>query len=655
MVRSASASERPLPPLHGHCWYCPPARRPVSLHHRLHIPRPLRRPDNDIDYLQTRIVVLLYPGRHLNPGSSVMTDSPSIFTPKDTLGRGALRPTISSQRAVRTSSPFRRKSTPEVPGAAIAETGNTNTKATGSPGPSPGSLDTAGSPSIWNSFAERSRPHSREHKGRSVSLDSNTGSVSPLSELAPPLLPLPPPPPPPRTPTTSEPRHKRKLTNSNPYPNPGPTSEPSSKRQRLRPRIKHTLDSSSYFPSDYSALVQPTSPLFFSNSPRPRPTLPPRFSSSEAAARMLSKARTEEAHVKTVSLARGTVTTPSAGYALPVGSPRNRRSLERGSVGRSSSPDAGANSARDGMPGMTHALNSVGIVELLEQDERPTFIVDLGESTNYGPGPLQLVFCNPSLRSYDGMQALVSGTSVAESPGPKTFLQFKSWLLSAAVAGESLNVCLPPFNYAGMTWSCSTVRKRFRIISGAFITPPATSTAAMRVSIPPVETLPDAPPPAQSTEAIDYFGAVPDTKTSNSDGSSSTVTEIVPTIESRSTEGEGRGTLLHVPPELDLSGAVDLLPSPTTYVQLPPNSGAGDNLDANSILSSPTSKEGQSANDGTLNSQIPIVASDAASFDWTRLPVTDNMPSHIRFARSIDWGSTSLGPIESWVSSHFVF
>lgn len=371
---------------------------------------------------------------------------------------------------------------------------------------------------------------------------------------------------------------------------------------------------------------------------------------------MLSNARNEEAHVKTVSLARGTVTTPSGGSPLALGSPRIRRSVDRSSAGRSMSPDSSAVGVKDGM---SNALNSIGILELLEQDERPTFLVDLGDSSNYGAGPLQLIFCNLSLRSYEGLQALVSGTSSEDSPGPKTtFLQFKSWLLSAAVSGESLNVCLPPFNYGNMTWSCSTVRKRVRVISGAFITPPATATAAMRVSIPPAESLPDALPSGRSTEAVDYFGVVPvpapapatGTKTTNSDGSSSTLTEVVPTIE-RPSNNDVQGSLLQVPPDLDLSGAVDLLPSPSTYVQPPSNAGALDTPRANSVLSSSTSKESQIANGGTLNSQIPTVPSDAASFDWTRIPITDNMPSHIRFARSVDWAATSLGPIENWVST----
>jgi hypothetical protein len=35
-------------------------------------------------------------------------------------------------------------------------------------------------------------------------------------------------------------------------------------------------------------------------------------------------------------------------------------------------------------------------------------------------------------------------------------------------------------------------------------------------------------------------------------------------------------------------------------------------------------------------------------FDWTRLPLSSTLPRHIQFARSVDWASTPLGPIEYW-------
>lgn len=40
--------------------------------------------------------------------------------------------------------------------------------------------------------------------------------------------------------------------------------------------------------------------------------------------------------------------------------------------------------------------------------------------------------------------------------------------------------------------------------------------------------------------------------------------------------------------------------------------------------------------------------SEAASFDWTRLPMSAALPRHIQFCKSIDWASTSLGPMEDW-------
>ena len=129
---------------------------------------------------------------------------------------------------------------------------------------------------------------------------------------------------------------------------------------------------------------------------------------------MLSKARHEEGQVKTVSLARGVVTTPN----IPTSSPHlqhpptsSRGSSERVLTTRSRSPES-SHGAKD----MPNLLNSIGIVELLEQDERPTFIVDLGDKSNYGPGPLQLVFANLALRTYNGLEALVSGSAEDASP-----------------------------------------------------------------------------------------------------------------------------------------------------------------------------------------------------------------------------------------------
>ena len=291
-------------------------------------------------------------------------------------------------------------------------------------------------------------------------------------------------------------------------------------------------------------------------------------------------------------------------------------------------------------------LNSIGVAELLEQDERPTFIVDLGDKMNYGPGLVHPIFANSALRSYTGLEALVcgSGHDIA-SPGLQTHLQFKAWLMSAAVNGESLNVCLPSFIYANMSWSCSTLRKRLRIISGVFLSSAGSMEPERATSsLPPSATsepLPMFSAGGTALEPNDYFGTAVPPSGEGSDGTRSTTMEAVPTIEPLPPVDVTSATIEDTPmyninralrsQEMDLSGVTDLLPSSSTYVTA-----------LNAFVAASPSRSDR------VSSHIDIVAADAPSFDWTRLPITDSMPPHIRFARSIDWAATSLGPIELW-------
>lgn len=329
--------------------------------------------------------------------------------------------------------------------------------------------------------------------------------------------------------------------------------------------------------------LQPPSPLFFSNSPKPRPTLPPRFSSSEAGETMLSKARGEDKHVKTVSLAKGTITTPAYMPNAPTSNPGRGRahsnSVDRSSTARSSSSDGGTSTmGKEGPGGMGAMLNSIGIVELLEQDERPTFVIDLGEPANYGAGQIYSLFVNQALQSHAGLHEQITGSANTPTPEPQNFLHFKSWLLSASIGGESLNVCLPACPFAGLVWNCSTLRKRLRIISGSFSSPAAASNGAATLTNvaetglsgqsgsastgPPLSVGSNA---LTNLEPSDYFGAAaaPAERAAMSGGSKGS--EVVPTTESTAVARLN-------PPDHLMSGAenrhgsasVDLLPSPST-------------------------------------------------------------------------------------------
>ncbi|KAK5131794.1 hypothetical protein LTR08_000549 [Meristemomyces frigidus] len=538
------------------------------------------------------------------------------------------------------------------------------------------------SASIWASLAVGdSRTEHTAARGRSASEDHTRPSVAvtPPKKAAPSPF---------RTPVFPAAAalgdsSKRKWADDRP----ASTSEPSHKRLRFQgPRL--TLKGSTFGPSAFNQPPpQPPSPLFFSNSPRPRLHLPPRFSSSEAAAKMLSKARNEDSHVKTVSLARGSVTPANPVTPTPM-------TFDRSSMNRSRSMETAFSVASNGGWPVGGMLDNVGVTELLELDERPTFVVDLADSTNYGTGLLRLVFANSSLRGFHGMQEVVTGAAPAEnttSPlGSKTYLQFKSWLLSSSVNSESLNVCSPPFVYAGVTWSCSTLRKRIRIIKAAFAVtdrsaaPLRSNVSASRSTRSPsaADVAPEeisAHTPAM--EADDYFGGAvvspPAISRTTPPGIlAARKTEVIPTIERPSYAASARihtsrhdpesaGDLI-APRHTDyLSAATELLPSSRTYVAPPkpaspasmfhhthhdlghPN-GGGDVGRAGGMA--PASRETSSSTIDSARSHIPTVSSDSPSFDWTRLAVTDSMPQHIRFARSVDWANTGLGPIEEWSS-----
>nr|POE80033.1 hybrid signal transduction histidine kinase k [Quercus suber] len=517
----------------------------------------------------------------------------------------------------------RRRTPPDVPPSSRATSSAHPSRLPGPSNPSPPHSSPSATPAgtIWASFAPVDPP--------SPSRPQNSSTPSYRVQAQAPSLPAPA-----STPTLGSRVQQKRAA--------GPTSphlfpEPAAKRPRFRaPRSKHTLDALTYPLPDPSETWQqrpsPPSPLFFSNRPRVRPSLPPRFSSSEAAATMLSKAGAEEAHVKTVSLARGTITPGPTSVYRPeyVG----RKSQDRSTMGGSSSPE-GSTSTAGRTQEVGGLLGSIGVTELLEQDERPTFIVDLADASNEGEGPLRVVFENQCLRSFAGMHELVTGAGHDDvNFNSHSYMQFKTWLLSAAINGESLNVCLPSFVYADVTWSCTTLRKRLRVIAGVFMVTPSSSTNLstlenMRSTVVDIgdrmqsDALTDEPSEPRSDGKRSTRPLIRNDLSSSSDR-----TQILPTTERHQHNTDTEDSTF-VPVLQDLSSVTPLLPQGVKYV---------------SETSSPVqSIDGRS-------SQIPMIHPEAPSFDWTRLPLSDLMPPHIQFARGIDWASTSLGPIEEWQS-----
>jgi hypothetical protein len=180
----------------------------------------------------------------------------------------------------------------------------------------------------------------------------------------------------------------------------GPSSaidvDPKTKRRRrIQPdSIRDRIRSLSGQP-DTRLATDPPSPLFFSHRKRlSRPALPPRFSSGEAGARMLSKACDSESHVKTVTLARGNYTdlSPAGPGFLQVGS---RSISEKSSVPHTISPDVsatlGLRPSFRYMVGLSGTTNPAASCRQLQSTilEPETFLFYSMFSCLYGPNARQ--------------------------------------------------------------------------------------------------------------------------------------------------------------------------------------------------------------------------------------------------------------------------
>jgi hypothetical protein len=393
-------------------------------------------------------------------------------------------------------------------------------------------------------------------------------------------------------------------------------------------RAPHTLDQFD-FKEVGGARHQPPSPLFFSNTKHRRPPFPARFSSSEAAARMLSNTGAEESSVKYVKLARGTFSgiSPSSQTSYPY----YRAPSDRLSLPRTTSSDSSEKNDPQRL------LSSIGVTELLEHDPRPTLLIDLLNPQNYESGPLHFLFFNNALREDTNLTK--SLTETEEAPAAvedEAFAQFKAWMVSAVVNGEALDVTLPAIEHAGYSWTCTTIRKRFRIISGirAAKTPLNTSTRDTLAEM----KLPAGSGPPSSRENITSAGSG---LTAATEGEPQDYfgNAVLPAIASAASASDTHTTPTDIQPDKlssDMNGRV--MDSEGRIIPLESHPSISNEC----VLSAAV------ADDVNWSRRSPDFEKETGFFDWTRLPISDALPKHIQFARSVDWASTSLGPIETW-------
>ncbi|KAJ3471391.1 hypothetical protein MRS44_001490 [Fusarium solani] len=245
-------------------------------------------------------------------------------------------------------------------------------------------------------------------------------------------------------------------------------------------------------------------------------------------------------------------------------------------------------------PGL-QMLQGIGVIEFLEQDERPTFLIDLDNAANGSRAGLHILYYNASLRvAHELLQFL---TVDQEDASPETdFGRFKSWIMTSAKARTPSETNSATHVYAGITWTCSTLRRRFRFVSARAGFPSSRPSSALplidEAAAPESRSVAHSPempvtPDAEIVDAPDYFG--------------------------------------------------DAEPEGVTFSTSNP---AGAEVDMQ--------QDEARLHPDEFTNQVFQSQPARSIFDWTRIPPSESLPPHIKFARSVDWASTPLGPIEDW-------
>ena len=114
-------------------------------------------------------------------------------------------------------------------------------------------------------------------------------------------------------------------------------------------------------------------------------------------------------------------------------------------------------------------LSDIGMIELLECDPRPTFILDLERAQPPYHGLLHPVFSNASLQRLPRilLPVRIGEDVTADDDELEQHLDFREWATRLPTRGDIANGHSLPFDYHNLSWTSLTLRERWRIISGS--------------------------------------------------------------------------------------------------------------------------------------------------------------------------------------------
>ncbi|KAF3009845.1 hypothetical protein E8E13_010470 [Curvularia kusanoi] len=258
-------------------------------------------------------------------------------------------------------------------------------------------------------------------------------------------------------------------------------------------------------------------------------------------------------------------------------------------------------------------LDSLSLKEILDEDSRPTFIVDLDpDFVNENP-TIQPVFCNAALKLHSRLlDSITEPSDVFQDCAPvaTTYADFRNWVTGVSKFNNSKDIFPLTLLYQGLLWTGSTIRQRWRIISG---------NALYRTSDIPQNGLSDIVPMRPKIPKRDSEAA-------------------------KARKAAAPATVTPAPTNSNLPAIPPTLPPLKSVSPSYPQSDSETGTLSNSV----SKNTGKSSGSG---SGVTISTPDGIVSDYTSTKAKGYLTEHAKFIRSIDWASTPLGPMRTWSSS----
>ncbi|KUI68655.1 Two-component system protein A [Cytospora mali] len=267
-------------------------------------------------------------------------------------------------------------------------------------------------------------------------------------------------------------------------------------------------------------------------------------------------------------------------------------------------------------------LEALAVREVLDADSRPTFVIDLDPdepfravSTSISP-----VFCNAALRTHERLLDAVLGNAgddeladQGDQPEPPqsgptlprpNHEAFKQWATGVTTHDDSKDVFPLSFIYKDLLWTGSTVRKRWRLISG---------NRLWHADGPPLNLASGAPLEVATGGSLATQGKRNRVVNAGDLGSAARASEAN---------------------KEDTSSRMHASSSPLFY----PRISMGGSYET-----------GNSSNSHSHNRSLNItLLPERAAIDWTLPHPEGQLSEHLQYVRSIDWSATSLGAMAQW-------